>query len=345
MKKYEVAFGLSVFLLVLVSCPGSTAPAAVSGTVNGYSIDSSLATKPAKLNVSGIDSTGGVIKTGNISSANVPLSSITVASRGIQPMAAVYLPSKVDASICGQVTGQTGATAAAITLDSTGSMDDSDPPTTLGDYTTTKRNIAAKLFVDRMGTTDLAAVSSFDSGSTPTNPYLAIKLWQTFSSNKTLLQTAINQATFANSGTNLWDASFDSTDLVATRSETNKAVVILTDGEDNDSSKTPTLVVTNATNKNIKIFLVGLSNTTSPLSSSALTNMQNIASGTGGVFTLASDATGLAGAFNGIFNATQGSGCISLTFSPLPPVSTLLKGSLNFVMNGGAVTAPFTIQY
>ena len=325
---------------------GAFANPAATGTVNGYSIDSSLPTKPAKLNVSGVDSSGGVIKTGSISNPNVSLSSITVSSRDVvQVRASSYVPTGITAAVCGQITGQTGATAATLSLDSTGSMSITDPPSTPGDFTTTKRNLAAKLYLDRMGTSDVTAISSFDKGTPATNPYLAIKLWQTFSSDTTLLKSAIDSATFANSGTNLWDAVFDSTDLIATRPETNKVAVVLTDGEDNSSIKTPTETITNANNKYVKVFLVGLSSAASPLSSTALTNMQNIASGTGGVFALASDATALSSVFNGIFNATQGSACVSLIFTPLPPVNTLIQGTLGFSMNGGAVTAPFTVQY
>ncbi len=325
---------------------GAFANPAATGTVNGYSIDSSLPTKPAKLNVSGVDSSGGVIKTGSIANPSVSLASIKVSSRDVvQVRASSYVPTDVTASVCGQVTGQTGATAAAIALDSTGSMSTTDPPSTPGDFTTTKRNLAAKLYLDRMGTSDVTAISSFDYGTIPTSPYLAIKLWQTFSSDTTLLKTAIDSATFANTGTNLWDAVFDSTDLVATRLETNKVAVVLTDGEDNSSIKTPTQTISNANNKYVKVFLVGLSSAAAPLSATALTNMQSIASGTGGVFALASDATALSSVFNGIFNATQGSACVSLVFTPLPPVNTLIQGTLGFSMNGGAVTAPFTVQY
>lgn len=349
MKNWHKAIGASLMLLSIAACGGG-APSgggtpATSGTVNGYSVDPADATKAAKLSVSGLDSSNNVIKSGTITDTNVPLTSITVARRVVQTVAA-YVPTQVNSVPCGPITGQSGSVAAALTLDSTGSMASTDPPSTAGDTTTTKRNIAAKLFVDRMAATDIAAVSSFDTDTTKTSPYLAIKLWQTFSSSKPTLKTGIDSATFAGGSTNLWDAAFDSTNLVESRTETNKVGIILTDGVDNSSSKTPANVISNATAKTVRLFMIGLSTSSSPLSSAAISNMSNVANSTGGVFAIASDAASLSNTFNGVFNATQGAGCVKINFVPVPPSGVLIKGSLSMKINGGAaITAPFTIQY
>jgi Ca-activated chloride channel homolog len=310
---------------LMMAC-GAVGDTPSKATVNGYTF-SNKAAGQVNLSVSALDSNDRVLSSGTISDPNA--ASLTEAPAG----------TTATAKVCGQITGSTsGNLRVAVSLDSTGSMDGNDPPTTENDLTTTKRNQAAKTFVSRMAATDQAAVASFDTSTEATSPYSAIKVTQVFTSNKTLLNTGVDAATDARGGTPLWMAAFDSVDL-ASAATGNKVALVLTDGGDTEGGKTPEEVINNAKAKGVRVFMIGLG------SSLDDSEMQQVAAGTNGLYSSAEDAAQLTGLFNGVFNATQGAGCIETTFAPVPKLGQKVAGTLSFKVNGVPLSAPFNVQF
>ncbi len=317
--------GLSALIVACGSSPATPAGSPTSATVNGYTFADKTAGK-VNLSVSALDANKTVLPSGTITEATVSGLTVAVTSQ------------TGTASICGQIQGGSGNLKAALVLDSTGSMFLTDPPSTTGDFTTTQRNQAAKSFVARMGSTDAAAVASFDSNTSPTSPYLAIKLQQDFTSNKTSLNTGVNSATFEGGTTPLWDAVFDAADLTGKQSGSNKIALVMTDGGDNSSTKTATDAINEAKAKGVRVYMIGLGTAIDP------TNMQLVAAQTGGLYA-ASDASQLTGLFNGVFNATQGAGCVQLVFSPVPSAGQKVTGTVSFKVNGVALSSAFEVQF
>lgn len=316
-----IALAASAWLLS--ACTTSTSGAA-KATFNGVTaLDAASGT--ANLSVSALDSQGNVVSTGTLSDVSATVTS--VADSG-GPIATSYSAS---AMICGQITGSSGDITGILTLDATGSMSSSDPAMLRAD--------AAKGFVARMASTDRAAVASFDSSTTPTSGYLAIYLHQTLTSDKTLLDTAIDAATYNGGTTNLWDAGVDSANYLAAVTGSNKMALLLTDGADNASSSTPANVVSAAQSAGVKVYTVGLGSYVDAQ------DLIDIASQTGGTYTQVQDATDLSALFDSIFNATQAAGCIQVQFSPVPASGHIIKGRLTFKLDGQLLTADYVVYF
>jgi|GEM_PF-2468549 len=320
--------------VALAACGGggvNTSAVPTKATVNGFYITPE---KKAQLNVSAIDGANKVLTSGTITEVSVA-NTTSVSATAAAPLA-TYAGA---ATVCGNITAPTGHLAAAVTLDATGSMADTDPPAVPNDFTTTKRNQAAKTFIQRLSANDKAAVSSFDTYTSASVSYLAIRIRQDFTSDKAALGTAVNTATFEGGGTNLWDAAFDSAGLVNTQSTGNKVAVILTDGENNSGSKTVDDAIARAKANNVRVFTVGLG------SSINATQLQKLSNATQGTYAAAGNAAQLDTAFNNIFNATQGAGCVEVTFTPTPTTGAKVTGTLSFKVNGKLLSTTFNIQY
>ncbi len=336
-----VVFGIVTFALTAcTSTEPKPEPLKLIGIVNGFNLDSASVAQQVNLSVSAVKPDGNLLENAVLLNPNVPLGSVypfTVSNNIVGGTA--YKPTKVTATTCGSISGiSSGAIAAVIALDATGSMSTNDPIPN-SNKTQTSRNAASKLFVNRMSVSDTALIGSFSSGGDfpATSPNLALKLWQDFSSDKILLGTAIDNATSENGGTNLWDAAYDSVKLAMTQTAPNKMAIVLTDGEDNSSMKTPTEVIALAKANGIKVHMVGL----------AITNadMLKVSSGTGGTYSFAGTPLALKGAFNGIFNSTQGAGCIKLAFEPPVPEGVFIRANLNFTTNNESLTTSFLLIF
>lgn len=314
-----------VLAVLLAACPQTPAAGTpAKATFNGVSNINTVA-GTADLSVSALDSGDNVLTSGTITDPSVTITSVT--ANGVTSQQSFSATAKV----CGQITAKLGDIRAVLTLDATGSMGSSDPMKLRAD--------AAKQFVSRMDSSDQAAVASFDTSTPASSGFLAIKLWQSFTGDKAALNTAVDSATKALGATNLWDALKDSVDLTSTASAGNKLVVGLTDGFDNSSSKTPADVISAAQASKVTVFTVGLG------SSVNSTDLIKIASQTGGAFAQVTDAAGLTGLFDSIFNASVASGCIQVQFSPAPPSGTTITGTLTFKVNGVILTVTFTITF
>ncbi len=320
----------------IIACETQKPPLVPSvATINGYTFTNKAAGQ-VKLSVSALDNQNQVLPSGQISNASVSNLAVSNSRLALQASSATV-------TVCANIrVDSSGALRCAIILDSTGSMADNDPPTVIGDFTTTARNQAAKTFVARMGANDQAATASFDTGTPATSPYLALKLTQDFTANKTLLRTGVDAATKQNTGTNLWNAVFDAGNLLATQSSTNRIALVLTDGKNTfTTGKTVDEAIANATSKGVKVYMIGLG-TPASLDSE---NMERIARETGGLYATTGQTTELGNLFNGVFNSTQAQGCMEITFNPVPAPGTVVSGTLNFSVNGVALSTSFSITF
>ncbi len=102
---------------------------------------------------------------------------------------------------------------------------------------------------------------------------------QTMTTSKTALQGAINSLP-ASGATACWDGVYEGL-LQVIRSGTNpcRAVIALTDGDDNSSTRTPAEIISLATRNRIRVFTIGLGSF-----SGSIGDLQNIAVSTGGQF-------------------------------------------------------------
>lgn len=310
-----------LLLLLISACGTQVNPIPSKVTLNGYTVNRSEGS--VSFNLSALDANGSVITSG------------TVASPGISNLATSGSANVTGtATICGQISVQE-ALSCLITLDSTGSMAFNDP--------NEERRNAAQAFVARMTSSDQAAVASFDTYTSPTPPYLAIRLWQGFTADKSLLNAAIGQATFASGWTNLWDAVYDGVDLLKAQNG-NRVQLVLTDGADNSSIKTSDEASSYAAANGVKVYMVGLGDP----NSLDFTRMQDVAAATGGLFAAASDASALQALFDGMFNATRASFCIKVVFlvNGQPPVAgTRITGTLTFQVSGKPFSTDFDVVF
>ncbi len=318
-----------VLASTLTACGGSqtsTAPESkiASATFNGVSkIDPVAGT--AQLSISALDKDKNVLETGTISEVTATINNFLGGS---------FTASQVSASVCGNIASKSATNSAlhaALTLDSTGSMTDSDP--------NQLRDDAAKSFLTRLGSDDQVAVNSFDTSTDATVPYTAVKVWQDFTSDKALLETAITSATFENGGTNVWDAGVDSIQLLKTASGDNKMVVLFTDGEDNASTKEPIDVISEANLAGVAVYTIGLGTTLS------FADLVTLSSSTGGTFNQVAEAKDLQGLFDNVFNASQAAGCVALSFTPAPPSGTTISGTVSFKVDGTQVVTLYNIRF
>lgn len=178
--------------LLLAACGGATStvnpgpPAAQSVTLNGVRV---IDASTYQLGVSALDGSQGIVRSGTLS----------------QPRLSDLSAGQATAEVCGQIQVQDVLTT-AITLDSTGSMQDTDPMKV--------RQQAAQTFVGRMSAADRAAVLSFDTGTAPSAGLRVAHLWQDFTGDQALLKTGIGKATFAGGNTPLYTAISDADTLL-----------------------------------------------------------------------------------------------------------------------------------
>lgn len=307
--KLGLLIGVLLSLLSLTSCQ-EQAPQPDQVVINGYTTDSTQG--KVEFNVSALKQ-GQLISSGQVSRADVQISTSGYSGQ---------------ATVCGQFVVNQQVTA-AITLDATGSMAWNDP--------NKLRNSAAKSFIDRLGSQDKAAVASFDTRTSPTQGYRAIRVWQDVTNDKNLLKSAVDSATFAGAATNLWDAVADSADLVA--NTVNPVALVFTDGEDNSSWMNYLDAANYAKSKGVKVYMAGLGQTL------AYAQMQEVARITGGTFADAADPTELEDLFNKIFNAMRASFCVSVVFSPVPTPGTTIEGTLYVTVNGKTLPVPFQVTF
>lgn len=287
-----------ILTALLASCSRDatpTTPAATSGTVNGVRIVNDTTYQVGFTPLSG----AALVTNGHLD--QVTLTSLSAGA--------------ATARVCGQVQVQDTVTA-AISLDSTGSMDDNDP----GEL----RRDAAKRFIARMSSHDRAAVLSFDAGTAPSAGLGVSYLWQDFTGDQALLNAGVDHATFAGGTTPLYGAIIDGAQLVRTSGGANGSVLILTDGEDNAYVDQYQDAIDTARQGGVKVYAIGLD----ARNSLDFTALEDITAATGGLFQKASDAAALDGFFDRMYNAFRAQGCVEVHFTQKPVTGTEVQGTL-----------------
>ncbi len=162
-------------------------------------------------------------------------------------------------------------------FDSSGSMSDNDP--------TRLRVAAGKRILQFLQLQDRVAVMDFGAGRSV--GFRASRLLQDFTSDRSQLASAIDRVT-ASGGTPLFGSLLEALDLLDTQAPVNRGVVVLTDGEDTQSSSNARDVVDRANLlDNTPVCTIGLG------SGVGIPPLQDIARETGCTFAQASNASAL----------------------------------------------------
>jgi Ca-activated chloride channel family protein len=134
-------------------------------------------------------------------------------------------------------------------------------------------------FVNHLGAEDEAEFITFTS---------KVNIIQSFTSDHNLLLAAIDTPFDTNAaGTALYDAGKIAIDTTESRSKDRKAVVIMTDGEDNSSSIGVDDLINYSLSKNVPLFPVGLGDLTDDV------DLKKLADSTGGQYYTASNSDNL----------------------------------------------------
>ena len=227
--------------------------------------------------------------------------------------------------------------AFAIDIDASGSMSSSDPKKI--------RIESSKLFVDSILTSSPSskiAVATFGDGTS--NSFIATKLLQDFTSNKNLLDDAIDTVP-ASSGTPLWDSAYEFAVYLndnAQSSAYSRELLLLSDGGDNGSyDYSEEDLKRYATTQDIPVHIVALGYNSSEL--------QDIALETGGIYIYATDASSLKDSFTNLSTANiDGYIMYTITFpeDSIPPrySTVLLQLSVKNALSGEKnITTKFTV--
>ncbi len=199
----------------------------------------------------------------------------------------------VSQSIIVTSAGGTGsAISVALVIDKSGSMSG----TPLSDALT-----AANSFVNNMQANDKGAVISFDD---------FVTINQAFTTDKTALRNAINGIIVGNN-TAIYDAIYQAVDLTKVQTG-RKAIILMTDGADNSSSHSMTVAINYAIQNSIPVYTIGLGLTAG---SSDETNLQQIASQTGGKYYLAPNSSQLLSIYQSISQQLNNQYLITYTSS------------------------------
>lgn len=320
MRKLIALLAATTLILAACGTAGDSTRAPADARVNAvHRIDRDAGT--AALNVSALDDSGNAIE-GRIDAVSARLNP-QVTGTGLAPLQNLT----VTASICQQIVVH-GAIHGVMSLDGSGSMSWNDPDEHRAD--------AAKQLVSRLGPTARLAVASFP-GTYPDD----YTLHQDFTGDKSLLNAAIDEATFAGGGTPLWNSSQQLVNQHLAGSEGNKVLLVLTDGEDGTYGG-PDNLIDAATDNNVRVYFVGLGDP-SDLDEES---MIRVADGTAGLYGRAAESTELTELFNSMLQAATASGEICLTFSPNPvPEGTPVSGVVTLTIGGREYESPFDFTF
>lgn len=156
---------------------------------------------------------------------------------------------------------------------------------------------AASDFVNRLSPSDEAALISFSNSPS---------FDQDWTNNYTLLKTRIN-AISTSGGTGIWDALVTASNIIRTRTK-KRVMILLTDGNDTQSSSTFTTALTAVKNSNSILYTIGLGDDLDEAS------LRTLAVQTGGQYFAAPSASQLDAIYEAISREIASSGICELRY-------------------------------
>lgn len=227
--------------------------------------------------------------------------------------------------------------SATLLLDQSGSISSTDPEN--------QRIEAAKIFCKSLGSGDNIFLSAFASGGSL--PYDLTIYGSGFTSNgSSYLGTLDGLKTKIGGNTPLYKSTYSMVDYTSKNApNANKAVVVFTDGKDNDGGRTPDDIIKFAKQQQVKVFMIGLKDTDIP-------TLAYIANQTGGAFMQAQDASQLMtmfGSLGKLLNGTANFYRTSWTMTRTPGVPNTgiywVWSSVQVKIGGRIVYVPFRVDY
>jgi hypothetical protein len=186
---------------------------------------------------------------------------------------------------------------------------------------------ALHAFIDQMLSLDQAALVSFSTNVTTS---------QALTTDKRKLHDALEGLRLSR-GTAAWKATQQAVNLVATQSGS-KAVILLTDGEDNASGfVTSTAVTTLAKSQGVLLFTIGLGQDAGRAQLSAM------ATGTGGAYYYTADPDSLTAVYRDI-TAKLAGGC-TVTYRSTNPCNDGVRRDVRLLASRAAATAEADTLY
>jgi len=241
-----------------------------------------------------------------------------------------------DGSVNGTVTVQSGAAsgkdiAAATTMDYSGSMQP--------DQITCMEN-GVKNYISAMNTNDITEIIKFDN---------SVIIAQTFTSNKSLLNAAVDSNYSLGGSTALYQSIFQATNDAALQNSNQyiRCVIAFTDGGENASTVTRSDMISNALNNGIPVYTIGLLDYFSGTTGTAGKDMKNIADTTGGFyFRIPPDTCqGLSAIYSTIKGQLNGAYTLDIVWpsGSLPPTGTTVTAVVT--VTTGSLSASFRKEY
>jgi len=203
---------------------------------------------------------------------------------------------------------------------------------------------AVKTFFNALGPSDNAMFGYFplSGGSPDMQFYPAIGFVNPGTPYYSLID-GLSKKTFA--GTPLYNATIEAINETSSRAtNSNKAVVVFTDGKNTGSAATLDQVVAAATSKSVKVYTVGLGTGTNPQT------LAEMAQRTGGIAMHASDATQLVSFYRTLGALLSGSGEYYRTsWTVTKSAGTFISGekvngTVQIQLGGTTLSAPFQVQ-
>lgn len=237
--------------------------------------------------------------------------------------------------------------AAAILIDDSGSMLDSDPDR--------KRAAAAQLFWREFlaaNPSNLVALTDFGwPRDSSTSGFRRTRILHGFTSNRTALDAALPSIeAMKNGGTHIYEAAAEVTRWMAATVDTSyrRMLVIVTDGE---PSETDTVfreeLFTETAAHDTRILAVGIgpaSDQSTMSVDSAVAVVEELASRTGGVYSGTTSSTQLLPVLTALANvSTKHQLLLLLRLSPIPPRGTELEGEVTISGEPGTATARWSV--
>ncbi len=236
-----------------------------------------------------------------------------------------------------------GAYSAAFLMDQSGSITDTDPQDA--------RIAAAKIFMKNLGQGDEVALLAFSSSYATDVESWVDNSGDEFTTMPDAFDGSLDTLGTSEGGeTPLYDAIIKAVDYtVMHANNTNRVVIVFTDGEDNDSSNLLDDAVNAANNNSVKLHTVALS------SGVDLTVLTRLALETGGFLSKADDANRLISYYGALGSYLSGAGMYyrtawrlnltgsNTTWTLRPGVSVLWDIAID--APGGVIKLPFRISF